>query len=105
MSVYTYTHISMNIFSFTGSTAPLGLASGFQFHNHFTDGRTPLTRDQLDARSLPKRRTTQTQNKRIHTPNIHAFCGIRTYNPCFRESEDSTWLRPLGYRDRRVCIH
>ncbi|PNF19818.1 hypothetical protein B7P43_G14295 [Cryptotermes secundus] len=47
-----------------------------QFHDHFTDGRTPWTGDQLVARPLPKHRTTQTQNKRIHTPNIHVLFGI-----------------------------
>jgi hypothetical protein len=59
----------------------------FQFHDLFTDGRTPWTSDQLVAWPLPKHRTPQTQNKHIHTPNIHALCGIRTHDP--------------GYRDRR----
>jgi hypothetical protein len=60
---------------------------------------------QLVGRSLPKRRTTQTQNNHMHIPNIHALCGIRTHNPGFWASEDSTCLRPLGYRDRllRPC--
>jgi hypothetical protein len=75
----------------------IGLIS--QFLDHFTDGRTAWTGDQLVARSLPKHRTTQTQNKRIHTPNIHALCGIGTHDPGFRASEDSAYLRPLGYRD------
>jgi hypothetical protein len=44
----------------------------------FTVGRTS---DQLVARPLPKHRTTQTQNKRIHTPNIHDLSGIRTHDP------------------------
>jgi hypothetical protein len=47
----------------------------------FTEGRTPWTRDQPVARPLPKHRTAQTQNKRIHTPNIHALSGIRTTIP------------------------
>jgi hypothetical protein len=74
----------------------------FQFFYHFTDGRTPWTGEQLVAKPLPKHRTIQTQNKHIHTPNIHALCGIRTHDPGFRASEDSTCLtrRPLGYRDR-----
>jgi hypothetical protein len=66
----------------------------------FTDSRTPWTSDQLIARPLPKHRTTQTQNKHIHIPNIHALCGIQTQDPSFQASEDSTCLRPLGYRDR-----
>jgi hypothetical protein len=62
----------------------------------FTDGRTPWTSDQLVARPLPKHGTTQT-----HTPNIHVLCWIRTHDPGFRASEDSAYLRPLGYRDWR----
>jgi hypothetical protein len=64
-----------------------------QFHNNFTDGRTPWTSDQLVARPLPKQRTTETQNKHMHIPNIHALCGIRTHDPGFRASEGSTCLR------------
>jgi hypothetical protein len=77
------------------------LTSDFQFHDHFTDGRTNWTSDQPVARLLPKHRTTQTQNKHIHIPNIHALCGIRTHDPGFLASEDSTCLRPLCYRDLR----
>jgi hypothetical protein len=46
---------------------PWVLASDFQFYDHFTDGRIPWTSDQLVARPLPKHRTTQTQNKHVHT--------------------------------------
>jgi hypothetical protein len=60
--------------------------------------------DQLVPRPLPKHRTTQTQNKHIHTQNIHALSGIRTHDPGFRASEDSACLRPLGYRDRRYGL-
>jgi hypothetical protein len=35
-----------------------------------------------------------------HTPNIHALSGIPTHEPSVRASEDSSCLRPLGYRDR-----
>jgi hypothetical protein len=69
--------------------SPRGPWPLFQFHDHFTDGRTPWASDQLVERSLPKYRTTQTQNKHIHTPNIHDLCGIRTHDPRFRASEDS----------------
>jgi hypothetical protein len=54
-----------------------------QFHDHFTDRRAPWTNDQLVARPLPKHRTTQTQNKHIHTLNIHALSGIRTHDSNF----------------------
>jgi hypothetical protein len=48
--------------------------------------------DQLVGRPLPKRRTTQTQNKHIHISNIHALCAIRTHDPGFRASKDITYL-------------
>jgi hypothetical protein len=81
---------------------PWALTSDFfQFLDHFTDGRTPWTSDQLIARALPKHRTTQTQNKYIHIPDIHALCGIRTHDPGFWVSKDSTCLRRFSYRDRR----
>jgi hypothetical protein len=63
----------------------------------FTQGRTPWTSDEFVARPLPKHRTTQTQNKQIHTPNIHNLSGIRTHYPSVRASKDSSCLRPLGY--------
>jgi hypothetical protein len=44
-------------------------------YSFFTVGRTPWTGDQPVTRPLPAHRTTQTQNKRIHTPNIHALSG------------------------------
>jgi hypothetical protein len=74
--------------------------SNFQFHDYFTDRRTPWASDQLVARPLPKHSTTQTQNKHIRVPNFFALCGIRTHDPGFLANEDSTCLRPLGYRDR-----
>jgi hypothetical protein len=55
--------------------------------------------DQPVARPLPKHRTTQTQSKRIHTPNIHALIGIWTHDPSVRASEDRS--KPRGYCDQR----
>jgi hypothetical protein len=104
MSLTFRTSFLSYTFFFTGSTAPVGPGLCFQFHDHFTDGRTPWTSDQLVARPLPKHRTTQTQNKHIHTPNIHALCWIRTHDPSFRANEDSSCLRPLGYCDRPYVI-
>jgi hypothetical protein len=72
-----------------------------QFPDLFTIGRTPWASDQPVARPLPKHRTTQTQNKRVHTPNIHALSGIRTHDPSVRENEDSSCLRPHGHCDQR----
>jgi hypothetical protein len=72
-----------------------------QFRNHFfTDGRAPWTSDQPVARPVLKHRTTQTQNKRIHTPNIHALSRIRTHDPSTWASEHSSCLRPRGCCDR-----
>jgi hypothetical protein len=89
-----------------GITNPNGVFSGIARHN-IIDGRTPWTGDQLVARPLPKHRTPQTQKNartRTHTPNIHALSEIRTHDPGFRASEDSTCPRPLGYRDRQFNI-
>jgi hypothetical protein len=62
------------VFFFTGSITPLSTDLCFQFYGHFTDGRTPWTSDQLVARPLPKHRTTQTQNKHIHTHQTSIPC-------------------------------
>jgi hypothetical protein len=40
------------------------------------------------------------QHKHKHIPNIHVLCGIRTHDTGFLVSEDSTCIRPLGYRGR-----
>jgi hypothetical protein len=79
----------------------LTVSRSFFHFDYFTDGRTPWTSDQPVARPLSKHWTTQTQNKRIHIPNIHALCGIRTHYSGFRAS---TSLRPLGYRDRLILF-
>jgi hypothetical protein len=75
-------------------SAHSGLWPFIQFRNHFLDGRTPWASDQPVARPLPTHRTAQTQNKRIHTPNIH--------DPSVRVSEDSSCLSPRGYCDRLI---
>jgi hypothetical protein len=59
----------------------------FQFHDHFY-----RRCDQLVARPLPKYRKTQTQNKHIHTPNIHTSSGIRTHDRSVWEGEDISCL-------------
>jgi hypothetical protein len=63
-------------------------------------GRNRWTSYRPISRPLPKYRTTQTQNKRTHTPNIHALSGIRTHDHSVRASENSSYLIPVGYRDR-----
>jgi hypothetical protein len=39
-----------------------------------------------------------------HKLNINALSRIRSHDPGFQASEDSIYLRPLGYRDRRRNI-
>jgi hypothetical protein len=63
-----------------------------------------VCRNQPVARQLPKHRTTQTQNKRLHTPNIYVLIGTRIHDPSVRANEDSSCLRPRGYCDRRVNV-
>jgi hypothetical protein len=87
--------------SFNGSSSSFRLRPLVQFRNHFfTDDRTPWMSDQPVAKPLPKHRTTQTQNKRIHTPNIHALSGIQTHDPSVRAGEDCSCLRRRGHCDR-----
>jgi hypothetical protein len=61
----------------------------------------PLGRVVSSSQGLYLYTNTQTQkNAQTQTPNIHALSAIRTHDHGFRASEDSTRLRPLGYRDR-----
>jgi hypothetical protein len=76
----------------------LDLGRFFSFLILYIVGRTPWTGDQSVAR--PYLNTGQHTQKRIHTPNIHALSGIRTYDPSVRVSEDSSCLRQRGYCDR-----
>jgi hypothetical protein len=98
-AVYIYIFFSLTL------QPPWALASFFSFMIIFTDGRTTWASDQPVARSLPKHGTTQTQNEHLHTSNIHALCGIQTHDPGFRVSEDSSYLRPLGYCDRPYAVY
>jgi hypothetical protein len=62
--------------------------------------------DQLVAEPLAKHRTAQTQTKHIHIQNIHVLSGVKTHDPGFRASEESIYLRRLGYSDRlKVSYH
>jgi hypothetical protein len=74
-----------------------------QFTRSWTFGR-----DSLDGWSARRKASTcsQTQkNAHTQTLNIHALSGIRAHDPGFRASEDSTRLRPPGYRDRLPLSH
>jgi hypothetical protein len=93
------------LFFFTGSTAPLGPGLCFSVSWPFLQTVELLGRVISSSQDLYLNTEQHKQNKHIHTPNIHAFCGIRTHDPSVRTSEDSSCLRPLGYRDRlRLCL-
>jgi hypothetical protein len=88
------------LFFYSGSSSPFRAQTSYSVPwSFFTDGRTPWTSAQSVARQLPKHTATQTQNKRIHTPNIFSQSGIRTHDPSFQVSEDSSCLRPRGHCD------
>jgi hypothetical protein len=78
---------------------PWALASAFQFHDHFTDRRTPWMSDQLVARPLPKHRTTQTQNKHIHTHQTSIPCV--GFEPTIPASERAKTVHAL---ERSVTV-
>jgi hypothetical protein len=60
----------------------MGPGPFFSFMIIFTDGRTPWASDQLVTRPVPKHRTTQTQNKHIHTHQTSMPCvGFEPMNP------------------------
>jgi hypothetical protein len=83
-------------FSFSLSLQPpWSMASDFQFHDHFTDGRTPWTSDQLIARPLPKHGTTQTQNKHIHYETSMPCVGFETTMPVSERALDR-WATMTG---------
>jgi hypothetical protein len=76
---------------------PWALASAFQFHDHFTDGRTSWTSDQLVARPLPKHRTIQTQNKYTHQTSMPCV----GFEPTIPASERAKTLHAL---DRSATV-
>jgi hypothetical protein len=86
---------------FNGSSSPFRTQVSYSIlYSFFTDGRAHWTSDQLVTRPLPKYRTTQTQNKRIHIRSIHVLSGIRIHDASVRASKDSSRLRLRGYCDR-----
>jgi hypothetical protein len=95
LSYMTFLAMKSSIFSMALS-AHSGPWILIQFRNLFTQTVGLLGR----GISPLQYRTTQTQNKRIHTTNVHALSGIRTHATSVRASEDSSYLRPRGYSDR-----
>jgi hypothetical protein len=84
---------------FSTSSLPLwSIGLICQFHDHFSQ---MVGLGQVISSSQGLYLNTGQHKHRInaHT-DIHALCWIRTHDPGFRASEDSAYLRPLGYRDR-----
>jgi hypothetical protein len=76
------------LFFFHGSSSPFRAQASYSIPKSFcTDGMTHWMGDQPVARPFINKGQHK-QNKRIHTPNIHALNGIRTHDPSVRESED-----------------
>jgi hypothetical protein len=72
------------IFFFTGSRTPLGPGLCFSVSWSFLEMVGLLGWAISSSQGVYlKHRTIQTQNRHIHTPNIHALCGIRTHDPSF----------------------
>jgi hypothetical protein len=85
---------------FNGSTALCGPCPLFQFPNLHTGCRTPWT---MMSPSQGLYLYTGQHKHRINAyTNILASSRIRTYDPSVRANEDSSCLRQLGYRDRRL---
>jgi hypothetical protein len=87
--------------SIYGSTVLLlDIRRFFSFLMLYTVGRTPWTGDQPIARP----RYLHTEHKQrinAHNTDIHALSGIRTHDPNFRASEDSSCLRLRDHYDRQ----
>jgi hypothetical protein len=101
-----YRHMTYKTFN-TGISFSMALPahSGpwplIQFRNKFSRTVGRLRRVSSSSQGLYLNRGQYKQNKRIHTPNIHALSGIRTHDTSVRASEESSCLRPRGYCDRR----
>jgi hypothetical protein len=91
-------HIYIEFF-FNGSCSPFWALAAFQFGNHFSQTVGLLGRVISPSQGCYLN-TIQTQNKRMHTPNIHVLSWIRTHDPSVRASKDNSCLRPLDYCDR-----
>jgi hypothetical protein len=52
---------------------------------------------------LDERSARHKHRMKAHT-YIHALSGVRTHDPRVPGSEDSSYLRPGGYRDRRFYL-
>jgi hypothetical protein len=69
------------------------------YFNHFTDGRTPRTRDWLVTRPLPKHRTQTQKNAYTHQTSMPSV-GFETTITASERAKTAHTLRLLGYSDR-----
>jgi hypothetical protein len=83
-----------------GSTAICSASTAFSDFWSYTQLVGPL--GQENSLSQDRYLHTEQQKHRINAYNIdhHAFSGIRTHEPSFRASEDSSCLTPCDHRDR-----
>jgi hypothetical protein len=68
---------------------PWVLASDLQFHDHFTDGRTPWMSDQVIARPLPKHR--------INTYTYQRSMPCVGFEPMIPASDRAKTVRALDH--------
>jgi hypothetical protein len=104
LSRYCYLHSSFrNLHFFHWLYSPLGpWPLLFQFHDHFTDGRTPWASDQFVSRPLHKRRKTQTQNIHIHQISMPCV-GFEPTIPAYERAKvvhiSDRSATVIGYKD------
>jgi hypothetical protein len=94
--VYSFSHSFTHSFNHSS----MALQPLLRFPNRFTEtvGLQGRVISPLQGRYLNTGQ--HKQNKRIHTPNIHASNGIRTHDSSVRASESSSCLRPRCHCDR-----
>jgi hypothetical protein len=92
---------------FFGCTQSVGLlgrvispSQGLYLNTGQYKHRKTRTHSHTHTPNNTNRKTHTHTHTHTHTPNIRARSGIRTHDHSVRASEDVSWLRPLGYRDR-----
>jgi hypothetical protein len=94
-SVYNYAPCLQTFFFLLALSAHSGPRPLTQFRNHFS-----WMVGLIERVISPSQGRYLNTGQHKHKPNIHALCGIRTHDPSVRAREESSCLRPHGYRDR-----
>jgi hypothetical protein len=89
-------------FFFYGSTTLVGLGHFFSSLSH-TQSVELLGR--VISPSQGSYLHTEQHKHRINAQRLDALSGIRTLDPSFRASEDSSCSIPRSHCDRHLCIH